>query len=86
MKVDVTPEQLATTTPLNEAQDDSFKLKFCTVCASNNNRYVSHLLKNSPYFVTRDFVDISTSSCPLCYLPEACSEEHDMTLSSQTLN
>lgn len=45
MKVEVVPERPATTTPSNEAQDDSFKLKFCTVCASNNNRYISpHLI------------------------------------------
>ena len=27
----------------NMVPDDSFKLKFCTVCASNQNRYVNHL-------------------------------------------
>lgn len=41
MKVEVVPERPATTTPSTEAQEGGFKLKFCTVCASNNNRYVS---------------------------------------------
>lgn len=32
----------------NDAQDGGFKLKFCTVCASNQNRYVS-----IPWFLAR---------------------------------
>jgi hypothetical protein len=28
----------------NMVADDAFKLKFCTVCASNQNRYVLHRL------------------------------------------
>jgi RNA polymerase II subunit A C-terminal domain phosphatase SSU72 len=28
----------------NMVADDAFKLKFCTVCASNQNRYVPHRL------------------------------------------
>jgi RNA polymerase II subunit A C-terminal domain phosphatase SSU72 len=32
----------------NVVPDDKFKLKFCTVCASNQNRYVIPLLSNPP--------------------------------------
>lgn len=53
MKVEVVPERPATTTPSNESRDDGFKLKFCTVCASNNNRYVCFLLAALDVLVVR---------------------------------
>jgi RNA polymerase II subunit A C-terminal domain phosphatase SSU72 len=32
----------------NMVADDKFKLKFCTVCASNQNRYVSSAIAIAP--------------------------------------
>lgn len=41
--------------------DGGFKLKFCTVCASNNNRYVSHSRPGGGWD------DLSTSAGTVCF-------------------